>query len=181
MTPQQKGFAIEDPLLERFDFEPLRSNFGAIDGIRKGLVGGQINVVEVAPVNVVQIKRVSWEGGRTDVNPEQIMEKAADALRIVHRKLDSRWKRSKKEFNGSKRSEGADKFGFELPENWTDERVKLTVIVNVDARPPPNKSAIEAALHEKAKARFGEGAEVKIVWGTVAPDDSVPAPTMSVE
>jgi hypothetical protein len=175
MTPQQKGLSVEAPLQKRFGFEPVRENFAAIDGIKK--IAGQINVVEVVPVDVVQIKRVSWEGGRTDVTAEQIMKKATEALGLSWRKLNGGWRRAKREFNVTEREEGADKFGFELPEKWTDETVTPTIILNVDARPPPDKNVLEAALLEKVKARFGERAELQIVWGSVVPDDSVQAPT----
>jgi hypothetical protein len=172
MDPKQKGLSVEAPLLKRFGFEPVRKNFAAIDGIKSEQVGGQINVT--------QIKRVSWDEGRTDISSKAIMTKATQRLTDVWNDLNGKWRGTRREFNGSKRAEGADKFGFELPEKWTDETVKPTIIFNIEARPPPDKNALEAALVAKAKAKLGESAELEIVWGTVAPDDSVQAPVATV-
>jgi hypothetical protein len=171
MTPQEKGLSIEDPVLKSFGFEPVRKNFAAIDGIKSEQVGGQINVT--------QIKRASWDEGRTDISSKAIMTKATQKLTEAWNNLNGKWRGTQKEFNGSKRAEGADKFGFELPEKWTDESVRPTIIINIEARPPPDKNALEAKLVAKAKAKFGESAELEIIWGTV-PDDSVQAPPMSV-
>lgn len=155
-SAQQLGFESETAWAERNDLTLVRANFAVLDAVSPPVNG-------VARIG--QHKRLSWKKG-LNVSPQEIETKVVAQIGETHRKINSdAWRRMVKEFNVTKRGANADKFGFEMPDDWRSSSLSFQMTFRIVARRPPNHVELVQTFHRRFREKFqSSNIFLDVVW-----------------
>ncbi len=145
--------------------EMILRNYPAIDGARKktGSIG------EVWQHKSHEATHANWrehDDPEASIDPDMVAKdiwKVIDAVMITNNSY--KWTGDLyRKWNTTMRDEGADKFGFEMPENWRDPSIAFHLDIEIVGIKPKDWDMVNANLQEQFRKAFPKNAQLEIYF-----------------